>query len=426
MQTNFFPAEYGQTGGAAIQMVTKSGSNEFHGPDSTSCAIPISTPTTGSPTGTDARIPYFRRDQFGGVIGGPVIKNKTFFFATYENTKQKSPTTETADRSHCCRSAKATSRRRCNASGQMITIYNPFDTFINASDAVERRPVRRQHRSQIDDGPDRAEDAVVFSRCRTATGTITGTQQLVCAGREPQPQPEDGFQGRPQFQRQESLDRAVTASAGATAFRPICSAKAIRPITFNNGPNGTRTHSVVTDFTRVQNADHDLDGSLRLDLLRLLPQSDGHRIRSDDTRLPEVHEGQRHSRGVSDDRAGRLSRHRHRRLGDHGSPGRRPSVLRLALQDPQRAQPQVRRRNAATTSSTMLQPGYPSGRFAFGSQTTRNLQNGGAANLEGNGLASMLLGWGNGVRLPHRSEGLLALPLHGFLSSRTTGRSPES
>ena len=110
MQTNFFSAEYGQTGGAAIKMVTKSGSNGFTAPASTSFVTPISTPMIGSPTDR-AQIPYFRRDQFGGVIGGPIVKNKTFFFATYEHTKQKPRSTELRPFPLFC-SVKATSLKR--------------------------------------------------------------------------------------------------------------------------------------------------------------------------------------------------------------------------------------------------------------------------------------------------------------------------
>ena len=45
---------------------------------------------------------------------------------------------------------------------------------------------------------------------------------------------------------------ADTATAEATEFRRISSASGNPAYTFNNGPNGTRTHSVVTDFTRAQ------------------------------------------------------------------------------------------------------------------------------------------------------------------------------
>ena len=74
MQTNFFGAEYAQSGGAIINMVTKSGSNEFHGDgyyflrDSNLNANSWSANRAGS------AIPYYRRDQLGAVLGGPIRK----------------------------------------------------------------------------------------------------------------------------------------------------------------------------------------------------------------------------------------------------------------------------------------------------------------------------------------------------------------
>ena len=93
MQTNFFGAEYAQSGGAIINMVTKSGTNEFHGTPTTSCATPHSIANSWSDNRAGAKKPYYRRDQLGAVLGGPIRKNKTFFFVTTEYTHSKSPQT---------------------------------------------------------------------------------------------------------------------------------------------------------------------------------------------------------------------------------------------------------------------------------------------------------------------------------------------
>src|SRR5215471_10117369 len=91
MQTNFFGAEYAQSGGAIINVVTKSGTNAFRGDgydflrDSNLNANTWAANRNGSPK------LYYHRDQVGGVLGGPIRKNKTFFFATFEYTKSKSP-----------------------------------------------------------------------------------------------------------------------------------------------------------------------------------------------------------------------------------------------------------------------------------------------------------------------------------------------
>ena len=79
--TTDYTAEYGKTSGMVINAITKSGTNEFHGDayfflrsnhlDSRYLNAPLENPP-------------FHRDQFGGSFGGPIIKDKTFFFVDYE------------------------------------------------------------------------------------------------------------------------------------------------------------------------------------------------------------------------------------------------------------------------------------------------------------------------------------------------------
>lgn len=139
MQTNFFSAEYGQTGGAVVNMVTRSGGNDYHGTgyyflrDDALNANDWFSNRAGRP------LPAFRRDQYGGVFGGPIIRNKTFFFGGYEYTKQESPTSATISVPTALQ-REGDFSQTFNASGQLMTIYNPFDTFINSAGNVERRP----------------------------------------------------------------------------------------------------------------------------------------------------------------------------------------------------------------------------------------------------------------------------------------------
>jgi hypothetical protein len=81
-----YTAETGAAGGAQINVVSKTGTNEFHG--SAFEFIRNNVLDSRSPfDSTD--IPPFRYNQFGGRIGGPVIKNKAFFFANYEGLRQE-------------------------------------------------------------------------------------------------------------------------------------------------------------------------------------------------------------------------------------------------------------------------------------------------------------------------------------------------
>lgn len=83
--TTNYAAEYGKTSGGVINAVTRSGTNEFHGSGYEfirNSALDARNYFDG-PT-----IAPFRRNQFGGTVGGPIIHNKTFFFFNYEGLRQ--------------------------------------------------------------------------------------------------------------------------------------------------------------------------------------------------------------------------------------------------------------------------------------------------------------------------------------------------
>jgi len=81
-----YTAESGAAGGAQINIVSKTGSNQFHGGgfeyyhnDAMSARGPFG----------PATLPPLSENQFGGNIGGPIKKNKTFFFANYEGFREQ-------------------------------------------------------------------------------------------------------------------------------------------------------------------------------------------------------------------------------------------------------------------------------------------------------------------------------------------------
>ncbi len=88
-----FSAEYGRASGAVVSAVTRSGTNELHGTlfeflrNSAFDARTIFDLEDRDGDGK-ADLPPFRRNQFGGVLGGPIKKDKTFFFGGYEGFRQ--------------------------------------------------------------------------------------------------------------------------------------------------------------------------------------------------------------------------------------------------------------------------------------------------------------------------------------------------
>jgi hypothetical protein len=90
VNTSDASAEFGRAGGGVIQASIKSGTNQIHGSAfwfMRSNAVDAS-PNYFSPT-TPAQA--FQRNQFGGTVGGPILKDKLFLFADYQALRQKVP-----------------------------------------------------------------------------------------------------------------------------------------------------------------------------------------------------------------------------------------------------------------------------------------------------------------------------------------------
>jgi hypothetical protein len=83
--TNNFDAEYGRNSGAVVNVVTKSGTNDLHGSFYEFFRNDVL--NAKAFTFTPAPKPGFKQNQFGGTLGGPIKKDKTFFFASYEGRR---------------------------------------------------------------------------------------------------------------------------------------------------------------------------------------------------------------------------------------------------------------------------------------------------------------------------------------------------
>ncbi len=89
VQTSALPAQYGQHSAGAINMVSKSGTNQFHGDAFEfvrNADFNARDFFTFSPTATNGASDNLKRNQFGGTLGGPIKQNKLFFFLGYQGT----------------------------------------------------------------------------------------------------------------------------------------------------------------------------------------------------------------------------------------------------------------------------------------------------------------------------------------------------
>jgi len=81
-------AQYGQSSGAVVNIATRSGANEFHG-EAFEFLRNDAFDARNFFTFTSSQPPPFRRNQFGGQFGGPIVKNKAFFLFSYEGLRQR-------------------------------------------------------------------------------------------------------------------------------------------------------------------------------------------------------------------------------------------------------------------------------------------------------------------------------------------------
>ena len=86
IQTNSSSAEFGRNAGALLNAVTKSGTNLFHG----TVLQYLRNEKLNARNFFANTVPPFRRNQYGGTLGGPVQRDRTFFFVSYQGTRERS------------------------------------------------------------------------------------------------------------------------------------------------------------------------------------------------------------------------------------------------------------------------------------------------------------------------------------------------
>ncbi|MGA6981318.1 MAG: TonB-dependent receptor [Candidatus Sulfotelmatobacter sp.] len=148
-QTNF-SAEYGFSGASVINMVTRSGTNTFHGEAYDFIRNTITDANNWFNDQAGIPIPPVHRNDFGGTIGGPIIKNKTFFFFDWDGTLESSMGTyqagvpsaamRTGDFGEVCTSQGGSfnAAGMCMQGGAPLIagqLYDPYSGVYNSTDA---------------------------------------------------------------------------------------------------------------------------------------------------------------------------------------------------------------------------------------------------------------------------------------------------
>lgn len=395
IQMNFFNAEYAESGGAVVNLVTKSGTNQFHGDayyyrrDSTLNANSWSNNRSG------AKKTYYRRDQPGIVIGGPVKRNKTFFFATFEQTKSKSPQSYTGS-SPIAPFRTGDFSKLLFSDGRQMTIYNPFDTYKDSAGITKRNPFPNNQipASMFDPVSIKAMKFIPMPNS-VPTNSFTNANNFYVQGIDQSLSRQMDFKVdhslndkiRMTGRYSHSRNNGTPANMWAAADTAIGAANSP-----NTGPNGTRTHSVVANATWMQNPSTIWVASYGLIYSSYFrnPFAD---TDSTSLGLPKY---------MYDNAAYKAFPFFNGFGIDIGTQG-------WLIMDRQEGVHQIAGSMTKTLSSHTIkagyefrqnfldyaQPGYPQGHFSFGQQTTSQDLNTGNS-LQGSAFASFLLGWGNG------------------------------
>lgn len=123
--TNNFQAEYGLRSGAVINVVTKSGTNQFHGTAWDYIRNEALNANTWSNNYFGLARQRYRYNYFGGNLGGPIRRDKLFFFYNYENLKQDTPTVTRQVRVPTLAERNGDFSQTFNADGTRPTIFLP-------------------------------------------------------------------------------------------------------------------------------------------------------------------------------------------------------------------------------------------------------------------------------------------------------------
>lgn len=158
--TNTYSAEYGRTAGGVFLAVTKSGTNDVHG----SLFEFLRNDALNARNFFAAGIPKLRQNQFGGSLGGPIIRNRTFVFGSYQGIRIRQEPIFT--------SFPATAaERRGEFSGRALTdpaANAPFPGNLIPASRID--PVARNSMNEYMPLPNQADGRLLVSRLVPPTG----------------------------------------------------------------------------------------------------------------------------------------------------------------------------------------------------------------------------------------------------------------
>jgi hypothetical protein len=397
VQSNFYSAEYGNSGGAVINMVTKSGTNDLHGVVyELHQDVALNANDWFANSQGQTSVPDAHTNIFGGGGGGPVYlpklyngKNRTFYFMNFESQRAATATTQFATIPSPLEQAGDFSQTK-DAQGRAITIFNPFSTTAsggrtlrnpfpgNVIPASMLDPIARK---VIGYYPKATSDGRQFTHANNffAQGTNANTNTFLDA------KIDHNISSKQRLSSRYSFDLIHVNNADLWGNQAN---------SFINGKtNQDRIQNFVLDFTRSQSPTTVI--TLRAGVTREHSHRDPPGLGFDPTTLglPQILQTSGILLFPNFAPAGYTA------VGTNGN-----AVIRRAddITNLNGSLTKIMGGHTLKTGSearlmrlNYAQPAFPAGGFSFSAAITQqdpNLTN----SLQGNGLASMLLGWGTG------------------------------
>lgn len=394
VQTNFFSAEFGNTGGTVINMISKSGTNEIHGVgyyyrrDAAMNANRWFSNKNNSPLADS------HRNWLGGTIGGPVYlpklyngRNRTFFFFDTDYYSDLVATTTTASVPTPQQLKGDFSDTRLS-NGNLVPIYNPYSLTTNASGARVRTPIPGNIIPPSMLNPIALNFAKYYPAPTSAGNPNTHANNFFAQGSRPaqdhkiDAKIDHNISEKQRFSSRYSVDWSY--SGVANLFNNIA---------YSANPGTARSQNFVVDYTRTHNATTIFSG--RAGVLRVKSIQDPLSVGFDATTLglptymtadtgtqdfPRF-SAQYTALGV----AGWAIIHRYEDLYQYVG-----SMTKILGGHTIKAGGEFRKLH-----ENYYQPAYPGGNFSFNRKQT-GLNPLSSSSSQGDGLASALLGFGSG------------------------------
>lgn len=139
VQAQSYDAQFGRTSGGIVNVVTKAGTNEYHGVAYDFERHSVLDANNFFNNRSGLSLPSFQRHQFGGNVGGPILKGKWFGFGDYEGLRQGYPQTS-IDTVPTALQRTGDFSQAFASTGKLITIYDPSTLRTLPNGTKQRSP----------------------------------------------------------------------------------------------------------------------------------------------------------------------------------------------------------------------------------------------------------------------------------------------